>query len=418
MESNNILSGLVDNLSQQILKEVSAKVNNSLQDTINRQLDAINVAARVDEAAKAEARVAAVQYKPKLGEIDKQLAASTKAIVDNISTTASRLVNEAITARISSIDFNGAIASALTSIIDSKLKDFTFPNESINSTAIKQVGTISGDTVKGGIITEFGSTGIDDKATGCRVTIMDDVTVIENNLLTKDLIVKGNTIFEGNLSLNGTIVETSPGFVTVVSAAKKQVQEELNDELFTKFSKHLYNEIDANGLDLNQIKLNGVDLVVGNRLDNAIIESNLQKVGVLHELMVRGETLIYNTLYTGSKRVGVNTMEPSSALTIWEEEIDINIGKRQQGVAQIWSNRDQLLVIGTNGKSNLLLNTDGSVTIPRLQLGTTSISTSPTPPNNDTEKGSIVFNSNPSIGGPLGWVSLGQARWANFGIIE
>ena len=418
MESNNILSGLVDNLSQQILKEVSAKVNNSLQDTINRQLDAINVAARVDEAAKAEARVAAVQYKPKLGEIDKQLAASTKAIVDNISTTASRLVNEAITARISSIDFDGAIASALTSIIDSKLKDFTFPNESINSTAIKQVGTISGDTVKGGIITEFGSTGIDDKATGCRVTIMDDVTVIENNLLTKDLIVKGNTIFEGNLSLNGTIVETSPGFVTVVSAAKKQVQEELNDELFTKFSKHLYNEIDANGLDLNQIKLNGVDLVVGNRLDNAIIESNLQKVGVLHELMVRGETLIYNTLYTGSKRVGVNTMEPSSALTIWEEEIDINIGKRQQGVAQIWSNRDQLLVIGTNGKSNLLLNTDGSVTIPRLQLGTTSISTSPTPPNNDTEKGSIVFNSNPSIGGPLGWVSLGQARWANFGIIE
>jgi hypothetical protein len=418
MESNNILSGLVDNLSQQILKEVSAKVNNSLQDTINRQLDAINVASRVDEAAKAEARVAAAQYQPNLKAIDKQLAASTKAIVDNISTTASRLVNEAITARISSIDFDGAIASALTSIINSKLKDFTFPNESINSTAIKQVGTISGDTVKGGIITEFGSTGIDDKATGCRVTIMDDVTVIENNLLTKDLIVKGNTIFEGNLSLNGTIVETSPGFVTVVGAAKKQVQEELNDELFTKFSQHLYNEIDANGLDLNQIKLNGVDLVVGNRLDNAIIESNLQKVGVLHELMVRGETLIYNTLYTGSKRVGVNTMEPSSALTIWEEEIDINIGKRQQGVAQIWSNRDQLLVIGTNGKSNLLLNTDGSVTIPRLQLGTTSISTSPTPPNNDAEKGSIVFNSNPSVGGPLGWVSLGQARWANFGIIE
>lgn len=418
MESNNILSGLVDNLSQQILKEVSAKVNNSLQDTINRQLDAINVASRVDEAAKAEARVAAAQYQPNLKAIDKQLAASTKAIVDNISTTASRLVNEAITARISSIDFDGAIASALTSIIDSKLKDFTFPDESINSTAIKQVGTISGDTVKGGIITEFGSTGIDDKATGCRVTIMDDVTVIENNLLTKDLIVKGNTIFEGNLSLNGTIVETSPGFVTVVGAAKKQVQEELNDELFTKFSQHLYNEIDANGLDLNQIKLNGVDLVVGNRLDNAIIESNLQKVGVLHELMVRGETLIYNTLYTGSKRVGVNTMEPSSALTIWEEEIDINIGKRQQGVAQIWSNRDQLLVIGTNGKSNLLLNTDGSVTIPRLQLGTTSISTSPTPPNNDAEKGSIVFNSNPSVGGPLGWVSLGQARWANFGIIE
>jgi hypothetical protein len=418
MESNNLLAGLVDNLSQQILKEVSAKVNANLQDTINQQLGAINVADRVDQAAQAEARVAAAQYTPNLKAIDKQLAASTKAIVDNISTTASRLVNEAITARISSIDFDGAIASALTSIIDSKLKEFTFPNESISSTAIKQVSTISGDIIKGGIITEFGSTGIDDKATDCRVTIMDAVTVIENNLLTKDLTVKGDTIFEGNLSLNGTIVETSPGFVTVVNAAKKQVQEELNDELFTKFSQHLYNEIDAKGLDLNQIKLNGIDLVVGNRLDNAILESNLQKVGVLHELMVRGETLIYNTLYTGSRRVGVNTMEPSSALSIWDEEVDINIGKRQQGVAQIWSNRDQLMVIGTNGKSNLLLNTDGSVTIPRLQLGTTTISTADTPPSNSAEKGSIVFNSNPSLGGPMGWISLGQARWANFGIIE
>lgn len=418
MDSNNILAGLVDNLSQQILKEVSAKVNASLQDTINQQLGAINVAARVDEAAKAEAKVAAAQYTPNLKAIDKQLAASTKAIVDNISSTASRLVNEAITARISSIDFDGAIASALTSLIDSKLKEFTFPDNSIKSTAIEQVGTISGDIIKGGIIKEFGSTGIDDKATDCRVTILDHVTVIENNLLTKDLTVKGDTVFEGNLSLNGTIVETSPGFVTVVSAAKRQVQEELNEELFVKFSKHLYNEIDEKGLDLNQIKLNGIDLVVDNRLDNAILESNLQKVGVLHELMVRGETLLYNTLYTGSRRVGINTMEPNSALSIWDEEIDINIGKRQQGVAQIWSNRDQLLVIGTNGKSNLLLNTDGSVTIPKLQLGTTSITTSDTPPSNSAEKGSIVFNSNPSLGGPMGWISLGQARWANFGIIE
>lgn len=418
MESDKILAGLVENLSQQILKEVSAKVDADLQNTILRQLSVIDVASRVDKAAQAEARVAAAQYTPNLKSIDKQLAASTKAIVDNISATASKLVNEAITARISSIDFDGAIASALEAIIESKLKNFNFPDNSISSTAIQQVGTISGDIIKGGIITEFGSTGIDDKATDCRITIMDAVTVVENNLITKDLTVKGDTVFEGNLSLNGTIVETSPGFVTVVNAAKKQVQDELDDELFTKFSRHLYNEIHAKGLDLNQIKLNGVDLVVDNRLDNAILESNLQKVGVLHELMVRGETLLYNTLYTGSRRVGINTMEPSSALSIWDEEVDVNIGKRQQGVAQIWSNRDQLLVIGTNGKSNLLLNTDGSVTTPKLQIGTTSITTSDTPPNTSAEKGSIVFNSNPSLGGPMGWISLGQSRWANFGIIE
>jgi len=418
MDSNNILAGLVDTLSQQILKEVSAKVDASLADTINRQLSAVNVAARVDAAAKSEAKVAAAQYQPNLNAIDKQLAASTKAIVDNISVSAKRLVDEVITTKINSIDFDQAIAAALALVIGQRLTEFDFPENSIKSTAIEQIGTISGDTIRGGIIKEFGSTGIDDKATDCRMTIMDDVTVVENNLLTRDLTVKGDTVFEGNLALNGTILETSPGFVTVVNAASQQVQQGLNDELFTKFSRHLYTEIHQHGLDLSHIKLNGKDLVLDNRLGDAILESKLQKVGVLQELMVRGESLIYNTLYTGSKRVGINTMEPNSALSIWDEEIDLNIGKLQQGVAQISSNRDQLLVIGTNGKKNLILNTDGSVTVPRLQLGTTSVSVSVTPPTNDAEKGTIVFNGNPSVGGPMGWVSLGQARWANFGIIE
>jgi hypothetical protein len=418
MDSNNILSGLVDTLSQQILKEVSAKVDASLGDIINQQLSAINVASRVDAAARSEAKVAAAQYQPNLNAIDKQLAASTKAIIDNISVTAQRLVNEVITTKINSIDFDGAIASALASVIDHRLKEFDFPENSIKSTAIEQIGTISGDTIRGGIIREFGSTGIDDRATDCRVTIMDDVTVVENNLLTKDLTVKGDTVFEGNLSLNGTIVETSPGFITVVNAATEQLQQNLNDELFMKFSRHLYTEIHQHGLDLSHIKLNGKDLVTDNRLGDAILESKLQKVGVLQDLMVRGETLLHNTLYTASNRVGINTMEPNSALSIWDEEIDLNIGKLQKGVAQISSNRDQLLVIGTNGKKNLVLNTDGSVTMPKLQLGTTSISTAGSPPSSDAEKGSIVFNSNPSVGGPMGWVSLGQARWANFGIIE
>lgn len=418
MDTNNPLAGLVDALSQQILKEVTEKVNTNLQDTINQQLTAVDIVARVDQAAKAEARVAAAQYRPNLSAIDKQLAESTKAIINNISSTAQKLIDEAIAIKINSIDFDGAITAALTTLIDHKLKDFDFPEGSIKSTAIEQVGTISGDTIRGGIVREFGSTGIDDKATDCRVTIMDDVTVIENNLLTKDLTVKGDTVFEGNLALNGTIVESSPGFVTVVDAATKQVQQGLNDELFVKFSRHLYTEIHQHGLDLTHIKLDGKDLVTDNRLGDAILESNLQKVGVLKDLMVRGEALIHNTLYTASQRVGINTMEPNSALSIWDEEIDINMGKRQQGVAHISSNRDQLLIIGTNGKTNLLLNTDGSVTIPRLQLGATSITTAPTPPSTDAEKGSIVFNTNPSVGGPLGWVSLGQARWANFGIIE
>jgi hypothetical protein len=103
---------------------------------------------------------------------------------------------------------------------------------------------------------------------------------------------------------------------------------------------------------------------------------------------------------------------------LWDEEIDINIGKKQQGVAFIGSSRDQLIVLGTNSKTNAILNTDGSVTMSKLNLGNMNMSSADTPPNYDAPKATVVFNANPSLGGPLGWVSLGGARWANFGIIE
>ena len=53
-----------------------------------------------------------------------------------------------------------------------------------------------------------------------------------------------------------------------------------------------------------------------------------------------------------------------------------------------------------------------------IAIGDISIGSSDTPPNNNQPKGTILFNSNPSLGGPMGWVSLGDARWANFGIID
>jgi hypothetical protein len=40
------------------------------------------------------------------------------------------------------------------------------------------------------------------------------------------------------------------------------------------------------------------------------------------------------------------------------------------------------------------------------------------PPNFVSDRGHIVFNANPNVGGPLGWVCLGAANWANFGIID
>jgi hypothetical protein len=111
-------------------------------------------------------------------------------------------------------------------------------------------------------------------------------------------------------------------------------------------------------------------------------------------------------------------MDPRNALSVWDEEIEIGIGKQEQNVARIATNRDHALVLGAKDNDNITLNTDGSVEVKQLKMGTMSFSTLPVPPSHNAQRGTVVFNENPTLGGPLGWVSLGDARWANFGIID
>lgn len=418
MDNNNPLEGLVGALSKQILDQVSARVDADLQATIASKLRDIDIAARVDVLAQGEAKIAAAQYQPNLAAIDKQLTTATQAIIGNITGTANKLVNEAIQNHVKSIDFNSAIVTTLTKILENKLTAFEFPEGSIDSSAIAFSKPISGNNIEGGIIRGFASVGIDDKSSKIQVTVLDSHTVVENQLLANEITIKNIAKFEGPIHLNGSIEETSPGFVTIVDSAKDRVKAELNDEFFADFGRLVFEQIQRDGIDLNRLTLNGQEIVKDKRLGPAIIASNLQELGVLKELQVSGETLLHNTLYTTARRVGINTLEPNAALSLWDDEIDINIGKRQQGVAFIGSSRDQLIVLGTNSKTNVILNTDGSVTVPKLNIGNMSFASADTPPNYDAPKATVVFNANPSLGGPLGWVSLGGARWANFGIIE
>jgi hypothetical protein len=250
------------------------------------------------------------------------------------------------------------------------------------------------------------------------LSVFDDITVVENNLLTKDLTVKGTTTIEGDLNVLGTIPESSPLFVRVVTAATHNVKTSLDESLFKRYADTVSATIKKDGLDLTKITIDGKELVDGNSLGNFVVNSNLQKLGHLKELQVAGESFLGDTLYVSNKRVGINTLEPNNALSIWDQEIEIGAGKLSSNTAFFGTTRTQTLVLSSNGKTNLSLTPDGGVTISALKLGSVTISASDMPPSDNKPKGTIVFNANPTLGGPLGWVSLGDARWANFGIID
>ncbi len=412
------LDGFVESLTQQILQQVQSKVDDALRTAIKEQLYNIDIQARVDAAATAAAKLAVEKYQPDTANIEQQINSAAKVIIDNIQSNAKNNVESTIRDRIANVDFDRLATQSINGHLDSKLKDYAFPANSIPASAIKFDTAISGDAIEGGIVKNFGSTGIDDKATDCRLTILDDHTVFENNLLAAGLTVKGPTVLEGDVTIKGTIPETSPGFISIVNAAKSRLQAEIGTDMFVQYRDLVFEKLQADGIDLNKIKLNGADVIIGNALTPNITESNLQKVGVLKELQVKGESLFNNSVYIADKRMGINTIEPGATLSIWDEEVEIQISKKRKDTAFIGSSRYQTVILSSNNKENLTLNTDGSVSVQTLNIGRMQFGTATSAPSHEAPKGTVLFNENPSLGGPLGWVSLGDARWANFGIID
>ena len=421
MDIDQHVNQIVQNIVAEITTKVQSQAMAAIEQKITEVIAGIDTSSMVGEqlSKKIEERLSRLPIDSKTIEAELTTRVSKLAtnLANTVQTQSIALVNETIQAQVLKVNFQELCQATLISAIQNN--KFNFPEQSIPLSSVITTGLqITGDAVSGGIIKNFGSTGIDDKSTACQLTILDDITVVENNLLTKDLTVKGTTTIEGDLIVTGSVPESSAMYVNLVKSVSDTVKLNLNADLFNGYSDTVFAKIKESGLDLNKITLNGTEIVNGGNLSNNITFSNLQRVGTLTELRVGGEALLSQTLYTTNKRIGINTLEPAQALSIWDQEVEIGFGKRAENTAVIEAPRNQKLIIGVNNKNNLILLPDGSVSAEKINIGATTLSSASTPPTYDAQQGTIVFNSNPTIGGPLGWISLGGARWANFGFID
>jgi hypothetical protein len=421
MNIDDHVNQIVQNIVAEITTKVQAQAAAAIDQKINDILGSLDYTPLVAEklSQKLDARLTQIPIDSVSiqTELTSRLDNLAQRLSTAVETQSMAIVNETVSKYVNKINFQDIYETTLISAIQNR--QVSFPESSIPHTSIDLTGfVITGDNVKGGIIQKFGSTGIDDQSTACQVTIMDSVTVVENNLLTRDLTVKGTTTIEGDLNVTGTLPESSPLFQSVVAAASNNVRTSLDQVVFQSYADMVLGDIKTNGLDLNKITVNGQEVVSGTSLGPFITGSNLQKVGELQELQVTGESFLGGTLYTSTKRVGVNTIEPAQALSVWDQEVEIGIGKQTSNTGIIGTPRPHTLIVSTNGKNNLTLTPDGAVAVSQLNLGSVTLTSSTMPPSSNMPIGSIVFNASPSIGGPLGWVSLGDGRWANFGFID
>ena len=411
-----VVAGLLSNLKVSLEKELHDKISEEVVKAIaNAEISSIVeriISQRLNE------RIAEFNIETKTRQqLDQTLAQITTQLNTNLSNSANEQISTEISKRIVGMDINTVIHSIVEGKISNLVQTGAFGKESIDHTSINFRGfKFSGDMIKGGIIENFGSTGIDDRTTQVQMTLMDHAVAFEKSIWTPSAVIKGQLTVEGNLVVLGDIDSSSPAANTLANMAVEKIKNDV--ELLAIHSDAMLASIGKNGIDLNRITQDGREVVSGNQLGYHITDSNLQRVGMLRDLQTQGEAVLSDTLYVTARRVGVNTLEPSATFVVWDEEVEMVVAKHSKDTGYIGMPRYQRLVLGANNKDNLILDIDGSVEIENLRIGNTPMSSASVIPNYSAITGTIVWNESPAPGGPVGWVCLGGARWAKFGIIE
>jgi len=269
--------------------------------------------------------------------------------------------------------------------INTKIEKFEFPENSIHPKSI-DISKLKLNKAQIPDLNEY--KGIEDIAESIELTIMDNCVVVENTLVSSSVQSKDITADK----------------LTVESVATDK-------QWYSDLKKDIIDSVVIPEQKDWSFKIAEID---------AKVEVNRKNAGNLKELEVSGESLLSNVLYTtpGNNRVGINTMEPSDALTVWDQETEIVIGKHSSQQGYIGTRRKQNLNIGANNKVAVVLKTDGTCMIDNLQLMGRVISESNTIPGHAAKRGDIVLNKQPEVGSYIGWVCLDGLRWAGFGLIN
>lgn len=407
---NDVKVQINQELRQQLSTEIIKKITSTELTSIINDMIRNQVSARLDKFDF-------------VGTGEQELRIAFKQITDNVSKNLVAFTNKQISSwvdnKLNQIDIQESLKIVVQTAIGENLKGTTFPDNSISHRSINFSNLIlSGDHIKGGIIEQFGSIGIEDLATHVQVTVMDHAVAFENSIHSPEIKIAGDLHIGGKIQAFGKFDIATPGVKDLINNTAQAVRDILDQDLFEGFNYSVFDKIKTEGIDLDKITQNGKEVVLGNRLGFHITESNLQKLGIVKDLQTTGESLLCETLYTTGKRVGINTLEPSSTLSIWDQEVEISVNKYSQDTGYIGTARNQKLVIGANNKQNITLMPDGTVSVQQLDIGSVKMSTANKIPSYESFQGHIVWNSAPSLGENIGWVCIGGARWAKFGKIE
>ena len=346
MDIANQVDSIVEGLVRQIQVKLDSQVETIVTNKIQQAISAINFEQKLNWLASVKLDNLIAELEIDKESVDRKIDSVSNIVIKNIEDEARTLATNLVQQRLySGLDLKNIVREAAADEIHRVLQDFTFPARSIPVVALQSEDlVVSGNQIKGGTIEKFSSTGIDDRSTQVQMTVMDQGVVVENRIISMGLEVKGTTVFDGDVVINGDIPEHSAIYKKILDHTVVKTREELNQELFEGYSAVLFDNIRKEGLDLDKITIEGKEIIKGNQLGYSISDSNIQRLGLLQDLRVGGEADIFETLHVTKGRIGVNTRDPSNAFSVWDQEVELGMGKRERDVGYIGTPRGQRLV--------------------------------------------------------------------------
>ena len=261
-------------------------------------------------------------------------------------------------------------------------------------------------------VNEYFDSAINVQTNKNQLTVMDKMTVVENELVTNSLTVDKDITIKGSLSLRGSVNTDAKAWTELKDTIRKSLIADLKRYNQDKLVEEVKSTISKEGIEVKDVDVNGDALISSGHLSRTVKYSALQEVGTLRDLTVKGEVSMNNdTLNVLNTRIGINTEKPTRAIDVWDQDVQITIGREEKGVGYIGTSNQARLRIGTGNNTDIEIN-NGVVEVQNFKIGRNRITWSNNAPGHAGAPGDIVFNSSTSK--INGWRCIGNFNWSTF----
>lgn len=270
---------------------------------------------------------------------------------------------------------------------------------------------------RGRLLENFSSPGITDSASRTQLVIQDQAVVVNTTLAAPDLVVEkevivGESLRVKNLAVTGDINTDNRAWQRLAGVISEQVYRQLDDQWRESLTQQILDRAREQGIDFSHVMIDGTVMIEKDRLAESIKTSALKQLGTLDQLTVSGVVSMTNTVQITPRRVGINTDDPEMALSVWDEEVSVLVGKHARDGAYIGTGRRQRLGLGVDRKIQLTIEEDGTVAIKKdLRIDRFRLGFVDSTPGFSGTRGDFLLNSDPRPDQPFAWVCLGGFRW-------